>query len=72
MVTGGRQALQIANALDSNLHPKGVGVWVSARHMCIESRGVQNADSTTITTALRGAMLTEPETRAEFLALCRS
>lgn len=63
---------QIADAIADNLAPKGVGVWVQARHMCIESRGVQHADSTTITTALRGVMLTEPETRAEFLALCRS
>lgn len=62
---------QIADAIQTHLNPIGVGVWVSARHMCVESRGVQHADSTTITTALRGAMLTEPETRSEFLALCR-
>lgn len=63
---------QIADAIHTHLNPIGVGVWVSARHMCVESRGVQHADSTTITTALRGAMLTEPETRSEFLALCRN
>jgi len=62
---------QIADAIQKHLNPIGVGVWVSARHMCVESRGVQHSDSTTITTALRGAMLTEPETRSEFLALCR-
>lgn len=66
-----RMTTQIADALQTNLNPIGVGVWVSARHMCIESRGVQHADSTTITTALRGAMLDEPATRSEFLALCR-
>ena len=62
---------QIADAINDNLHPIGVGVWISARHMCVESRGVQHADSTTITTALRGAMLDEPAARSEFLALCR-
>lgn len=63
---------QIADAIQKHLNPIGVGVWVNARHMCVESRGVQHADSTTITTALRGAMLDEPCARAEFLALCRN
>jgi GTP cyclohydrolase I len=62
---------QIADAIDQHLNPIGVGVWVQARHMCVESRGVQHSDSTTITTALRGAMLNEPAARSEFLALCR-
>jgi GTP cyclohydrolase I len=63
---------QIADAMQEHLKPLGVGVWISARHMCVESRGVQNADSETVTTALRGALRDEPETRAEFLAACRS
>lgn len=62
---------QIADAIHQHLDPIGVGVWISARHMCVESRGVQHSDSTTITTALRGAMLHEPAARSEFLALCR-
>jgi GTP cyclohydrolase I len=62
---------QIADALDQHLSPIGVGVWISARHMCVESRGVQHSDSTTITTALRGAMLHEHDARAEFLSICR-
>lgn len=66
-----RMCNQIADALQTHLNPIGVGVWISARHMCVESRGVQHADSTTITTALRGAMLDEPAARAEFLAMCR-
>lgn len=67
-----RMTNQLADALTQHLDPLGVGVWISARHMCIESRGVQNADSSTVTTALRGAILHEPAARAEFLALCRS
>ncbi len=67
-----RMTNQIADALDQHLNPIGVGVWISARHMCVESRGVQHADSTTITTALRGAILNEPAARAEFLAICRN
>lgn len=62
---------QIANAMWDNLNPIGVGVYLTARHMCIESRGVNNQNSETVTTALRGAMKDKPETRAEFLAACR-
>lgn len=62
---------QIANALWEHLQPKGVGVVIKARHMCMESRGVCQQGHHTITTALRGAMLDEPATRAEFLNLAR-
>jgi GTP cyclohydrolase I len=66
-----RMTNQIADAMFNILKPKGVGVWISARHLCVESRGVQNSNSETITTALRGVMLTQPETRAEFLSVAR-
>ena len=63
---------QIAEAIQENLQPKGVGVWVNARHLCIESRGVRNQDSVTDSLALRGVFKTQPETRQEFLAVARS
>lgn len=62
---------QIADALYEHLQPKGVGVVIKARHMCMESRGVCQQGHCTITTALRGAMRDESETRAEFLQLAR-
>lgn len=67
-----RMTNQIADAMQEHLQPLGVGVWMSARHMCVESRGVQNANSQTETVALRGVFKTQPATRAEFLALARS
>jgi GTP cyclohydrolase IA len=66
-----RMTNQIADAMMEHLNPKGVGVYINARHMCVESRGVRNRNSETITTALRGAMLNEAATRAEFLAAAR-
>jgi GTP cyclohydrolase I len=66
-----RLTCQIADALVEHLQPKGVGVVIKARHMCMESRGVCQQGHHTITTALRGAMLDEPATRAEFLNLAR-
>jgi GTP cyclohydrolase IA len=67
-----RLTAQIADALFEHLNPVGVGVHISARHLCVESRGVQQANSDTVTTALRGAMKDQPEARAEFLALVNS
>lgn len=66
-----RMTSQIAEAMMEHLKPLGVGVWMSCRHMCIESRGVKNMDSTTITTSLHGVFLDKPAVRAEFLAAAR-
>ena len=63
---------QIAAALDAFLKPKGVGVLLRARHLCVESRGVQHRGCSTTTSALRGAIKEEPSARAEFLALART
>lgn len=60
----------IADAIQQHLEPVGVGVYITARHMCMESRGVCQHGHHTVTTALRGAIKDEPQTRAEFLALC--
>lgn len=60
---------QIADALQEHLKPKGVGVIIKARHMCMESRGVCQQGHHTQTVALRGAMLEQDSTRAEFLSL---
>lgn len=64
-----RLTAQIADALDTQLKPKGVGVLVRARHMCMESRGVCQQGHHTITTALRGAIARQPDAKAEFLRL---
>lgn len=61
----------IADAIQEHLEPVGVGVYITARHMCMESRGVCQYGHHTVTTALRGAIKDEPQTRAEFLSLCK-
>lgn len=62
-----RMTQQIADALWEHLKPKGVGVVIKARHMCMESRGICQQGHHTVTSALHGAIRDEPETRAEFL-----
>lgn len=63
---------QIADALNDVLQPKGVGVVVECRHFCVESRGVSQQGTSTITSALRGCVLKEQDCREEFMQLVRS
>lgn len=65
-----RFTTQIADAIHTHLQPLGVAVRVEARHMCMESRGVCQNGHKTVTSALRGVFKEQPETRAEFFALC--
>lgn len=60
---------QVADAIHEHLQPLGVGVIVEATHFCMCSRGVNKQGSTTVTSALRGAIKDKPEARAEFLRL---
>lgn len=63
-----RLTTQIADAMETHLKPKGVGVVLKCRHMCIESRGVQHSGTATVTSALRGALREDGSARAEFMA----
>lgn len=64
-----RMTAQIADALNNNLRPLGVGVLLRCRHMCMESRGICQQGHHTITSALRGALKDDASARAEFMAL---
>ena len=66
-----RITTQVVQALQDGLNPLGVGVLLKARHLCMESRGISQQGSETITTGLRGKFLTDPEVRAEFLAAAK-
>lgn len=60
---------QVADAIMQHLEPKGCGVVVKARHMCMESRGINRPGTSTTTSALRGVFKDDPSARAEFLSL---
>jgi len=60
---------QIADALDENLQPLGVAVVIECRHMCMESRGIRHTGTSTVTSALRGSIKANADTRREFLSL---
>ncbi len=63
---------QIADAISETIKPKGVAVVVHARHMCMEMRGVQKINSTTVSSALRGLFKSDERTRSEFYDLINS
>ena len=64
-----RLTTQIADWLQLQLEPKGVGVVLEAEHLCMSLRGVQKLGAKTVTSALRGLAREDPRTRQEFLAL---
>jgi GTP cyclohydrolase I len=60
---------QIADAIEETIRPKGVAVVLHARHMCMEMRGVEKINSTTVSSALRGLFKSDQRTRNEFYNL---
>ncbi|HET7172999.1 MAG TPA: GTP cyclohydrolase I [Nocardioidaceae bacterium] len=64
-----RLTTQVADWLSEQLNPLGVGVVVVAEHTCMTLRGARAAGSSTVTSAVRGLMRTDPRCRQEFLAL---
>ena len=66
-----RLTKDIAEALNSTLLPKGVGVVLEARHLCMEMRGVEKPGGQMITSCMLGTFRRDPRTRAEFLDLVR-
>ena len=65
-----RVTRQIADAIQEAIEPRGVGVVIEARHMCMMMRGVEKQQSTTVTSAMVGCFRDQP-TRSEFLSLVR-
>ena len=64
-----RLTVQIADWLEQELAPRGVGVVLSAEHTCMTIRGVRKPGARTVTSALRGSLRDDARTRQEFLSL---
>lgn len=60
---------QIADTLMDQVQPQGVGVIITAQHMCMSARGVKNQTSSMVTSAMRGKFRDQTQTRNEFLTL---
>jgi GTP cyclohydrolase IA len=64
-----RLTRQVAEAIDEVVAPRGVGVVMEARHLCVEMRGVAKINSDTVTSCLLGELRDDPAIRAQFSAL---
>jgi GTP cyclohydrolase I len=67
-----RLTQQVANWLQDNLCPRGVGVVIEAEHLCMTVRGVRASGTSTVTSALHGQLRENASSRAEFFALAGS
>jgi len=66
-----RLTKRIADHLQDEMQPRGVGVVIEAEHTCMSLRGARAAGARTTTSALFGRLRDDPRSRAEFLALTR-
>ena len=66
-----RLTQQVADWLQENLAPRGVGVVIEAEHLCMSLRGVRARGARTTTSALHGLLREDPRPDMEFLALTR-
>ena len=61
---------QIADTLETMLHPHGVAVFLEAHHLCMQMRGVREVAPITRTTVWRGHYAEDPALRSEFFTAC--
>ncbi len=61
--------MQIADALMAALQPRGVGVVIEAKHLCMMARGVEKQNSVMTSSCLLGSFKEDARTRSEFLSL---
>ena len=67
-----RMTRQIADAIETHLDARGVGVVVRAHHLCMGCRGVRQQDTDMITSAMLGKLRTDATSRSQFLRLCKA
>jgi GTP cyclohydrolase I len=60
---------QISDSIMEVLQPKGVGVIVEGKHLCMMMRGVQKQNSSMITSSMVGEFRENPSLKAEFMGL---
>ena len=66
-----RMTRQIAEAVETHLDARGVGVVLRAHHLCMGCRGVRQEETEMVTSSMLGTLRTDATSRAEFLRLCK-
>ncbi len=63
-----RLTQQIANTLFEGIHPRGVAVQITGKHLCMHARGVEKTSSEAITTVFLGEFKDDLKRQQEFLS----
>ena len=66
-----RLTQQIAQTINEQADPQGVGVIIEAQHLCMMMRGVEKQNAKVTTSALLGKFRQDQRSRMEFLNLVR-
>ena len=66
-----RLTVQIAQAIQEYVKPRGVGVVIEAMHLCMIMRGVEKQNSVAVTSCMLGGFRDKLQTREEFLSLIK-
>lgn len=64
-----RMTVEIAQAIQTVLNPKGVAVVLEAKHLCMMARGVEKQNSNMVTSHVLGVFRSDRATRSEFMNL---
>ena len=63
---------QIANTINDALKPKGVAVFIDAKHQCMTTRGIHKIDTSTITKTMIGVFKSDNLLEDRFLKMINS
>ncbi|MDP5008770.1 MAG: GTP cyclohydrolase I FolE, partial [Glaciimonas sp.] len=64
-----KMTAQIADTLQAVLQPQGVAVVIEASHGCMTMRGVNQHETSLVTSRMLGSFRDDPSIRREFMAL---
>lgn len=67
-----RLTTQVTEFLEEKLQPKGIGIVLTGRHLCMEMRGIEKPGTQTTTSCLKGSFKSNSLTRGEFLQIVQS
>jgi GTP cyclohydrolase I len=62
-----RMTRQIAEAVETHLEARGVGVILRAHHLCMGCRGVRQEETEMVTSSMLGTLRSDSTSRSEFL-----
>lgn len=71
LVSQETMTLEIVKSIDDALSPKGTAVFIEAAHQCMSIRGVNKADSVTVTSMFSGVFKTDLHIQRRFLDLAQ-